>query len=77
MEFDLKKSSQIQHVEAQYIDTCNIPDRVICHMFLDAMEANVPIRFEPKPIFKPNMKKPMIDTLDANKEVVMRLLYET
>ena len=42
----------------------------IYQMFLDAIEANVPIRFEPKPIFKPNAKKPMIDTLDANRNKV-------
>lgn len=66
---------QIHLKKAVNTETKNFPDMAFYYMMIDAADAGEPIEFEVKPVFKPDTKHPMIDKLDADKELVVRLLY--
>ena len=51
------------------------PTHRIYYMMLDAAAANEPIAFKARPVFRTDTKHPMIDRLDADKELVVKLLY--
>ena len=57
------------------METKNFPDMAFYHMLRDAWEAEETIILKVKPVFKPNTKHPLIDTLDIDKELVVKLLY--
>ena len=69
------KDFQIYLKKAADPETENFPDMAFYYMMLDAADADEPIEFEAKPVFKPNEKHPMIDKLDADKELIVSLLY--
>ena len=54
----------------------NYPDMAFYFMVLDAAEANETIDYTSKPIFRSHIKHPMIDKLKADKEFVIKLLYD-
>lgn len=56
-------------------ETKSFSDMALYYMMLDAADADEPIEFKVKPVFKPDTKHPMIDKLDADKELVVSLLY--
>ena len=57
------------------IKSMNYPDVAFYFMVLDAVDANEVIDYTAKPIFRPHIKHPMIDKLQADKEFVIKLLY--
>ena len=75
MESVVAKDFRIYLKKTADAETKNFPDMAFYYMMLDAADADEPIEFEAKPVFKLGTKHPMIDKLDADKELVVSLLY--
>ena len=75
MESVVGKNFQIYLKKTADAETKNFPDMAFYYMMLDAAYADEPIEFEAKSVFKPGIKHPMIDKLDADKVLVVNLLY--
>ena len=70
-----EENLQISLKKATYTETENFPDMAFYYMMVDVAIAKEPIVFNAKPVFKTDTKHPMIDTLDVDKALVVRLLY--
>ena len=61
--------------EAADVETDNFPDMAFYHMLLDACEAKETMTFKARPIFGTESRHPLVDSLDVDRELVVKLLY--
>lgn len=65
----------VDFCEAAGADTRNVQETAFYHMLVDASEAGENLLFNPGPIFRPDEEHPVVDALDADRELVDRLMY--
>jgi hypothetical protein len=57
------------------VETKNFSDMAFYYLLFDASKAEEVLMIKAKPTFKPNALHPLVDSLDVDKELVVRLLY--
>lgn len=73
---DVLNTRSVRFDETAEVETNNFSDMAFYHMLLDAYKAKETIAFKARPIFRSESRHPMVDALDVDRELVVKLLYD-
>ena len=75
MEPDKLERMCVDFKKAEKIESDDFQAMAFYSMMEDASHVGDPLVFNAKHVFRPHEKHPMIDIIDADKELVTKLLY--